>query len=242
MCVRQCRRYIVRVVPSTGAAVTVSCVTDAQNEWPRELVAAVGREVKRLTARGSLRPLTAQQLADLMTELGTPMTRTTVSDLLNGRRGAHLTVPELVSLGRILDVPPALLAFSGYPDAEYQIGGDGETGTSEGIVNWWTGRDPGPGLRRFTAKDGRPVYYPRNAGKWQELVKAVEERAELDSTLIALADSLDVLADIDQLDVTQRLAIEELRTAAAHVRAQRDEINDRIRALGGVVEDENGEG
>ena len=224
--------------PSTLPLATLIRVTDTQLAWPRDLVAAVGREVKRLTRRDGQRPLTAQQLSDLMTQLGTPMTRTTVSDLLNERRGAHLTVPELVSLGRILDVPPALLAFPGYPDAPIVVGED-VWATSENLVRWASGREVGPGMPRATAKDGTKLYFEQS-GKWRRLVEAVEERAQLDTTLVELVDSFADLVELDSLTAQQRLVIAGLAQAAEESRNKLRELNARIQTLGGVVEESDG--
>lgn len=102
------------------------CVEETQNEWAPDLVARVGRQVKQL--RSQERPpvprMTAQQLANAVTERGAPMSRATVSDLENGRRGAHLTVPELVAIADALGVSPVSLLAPELPDGAINVMGD----------------------------------------------------------------------------------------------------------------------
>lgn len=215
-------------------------MSETHNEWSRELVALIGREVQRLR-KDNTRKLTAQQLADLVTELGTPMTRTTVSDLENGRRGAYLTVPELISLARALDIPPGLLTFPGYPDREHQLGADGAHATSEHILRWVNGHTIGPGLPRQRDKTGAVTYWDQS-GKWRELVALVEQRHKEVSDLAYLVDDLAAGAAADNLPTDLRVALHHLSMSAASAREHLEDLNSRIRAAGGHVEGDDGEG
>lgn len=73
--------------------------------WADEMTARTASEVKRLRGGRS-----GQWLADRTRELGYPISRTTISELENGKRG-HVTVAELLVLAAALDTAPALLMY-----------------------------------------------------------------------------------------------------------------------------------
>jgi transcriptional regulator with XRE-family HTH domain len=73
--------------------------------------------------------ISAQELADRVTEAGGKLSRQAISKIENGDRG--ISVAELLVLARALEVPPLLLL---YPDAERWH-----------AAKWFTGEAPLPG-------------------------------------------------------------------------------------------------
>ena len=75
--------------------------------WPKAVNLGVGREVQRWRkARG----LSTQELADRCDALGSPLGRSVLAKLESGHRKT-VTVVDVVTLGRALNVPPLLLLY-----------------------------------------------------------------------------------------------------------------------------------
>lgn len=100
---------------STGHA-NVALV-EAERPDGANLTAVIAERVKAL--RGAAR-LSGPALAAAMNERGIPWNRTTVAKLETGRRES-LTVPELLSLALVLDVPPVLLVADPRRDAPVPV-------------------------------------------------------------------------------------------------------------------------
>lgn len=75
--------------------------------WPAELTRATGRAIRHYRTK---RRLSAEQLAEAVSNLGLRYTRTQVSNLESGRRDT-ITVGEVIAFAAVLDVPPTLLLF-----------------------------------------------------------------------------------------------------------------------------------
>lgn len=71
--------------------------------WAEEQAHRIALEIRRLRGKRS-----AQWLADRTSELGSPVSRSVISDLEVGRR-RHIAVAELVVIARALDTPASLL-------------------------------------------------------------------------------------------------------------------------------------
>jgi transcriptional regulator with XRE-family HTH domain len=83
------------------------CSLMEHDDWPRRIAHSVGRQVNRL--RNSKRPkMSAQQLADECSRLGSAISRSTIAKLESGSR-AFVTLDEVLVMAVALDVPPALL-------------------------------------------------------------------------------------------------------------------------------------
>jgi transcriptional regulator with XRE-family HTH domain len=82
--------------------------------WDEQVVKRIASQIRALrTAEG----ISAQGLADRITELGHAMSRSTLADIENGRR-KYITVTELMMLARALNTAPILLIYPGpYGDA-----------------------------------------------------------------------------------------------------------------------------
>ncbi|WP_307076784.1 helix-turn-helix domain-containing protein [Streptomyces canus] len=82
-----------------------------QPDWMSRVGTGIAREIRRhRLARG----MSAQQLSDACEELGTPIPRTVISNIENGRR-TNISVAETVALAQALGVPPiALIIPAGY--------------------------------------------------------------------------------------------------------------------------------
>ena len=77
--------------------------------WDERLVWHIAFAIRRLRKE---QQMSAQKLADRTTELGYTVSRTTVSDLENGRR-KYITVTELLLLAAALNTTPAALVYPG---------------------------------------------------------------------------------------------------------------------------------
>lgn len=78
-----------------------------QRSWPASLSLAAGQQVRHYRDE---RKLSAEGLARAVSNLGVPYTRAQVTGLETGRRES-VTLGELLAIGAVLGVPPALLAF-----------------------------------------------------------------------------------------------------------------------------------
>lgn len=112
--------------------------------WAEEHAERVARAVKALRGKRS-----GQWLSDRTAEAGHRVSRTTLSELENGKR-KHVTTAELFVLAWALEVPPALLLFPDMPDGEVEVV-PGRSERSAEAAAWLVGRvvfehDPGVGL------------------------------------------------------------------------------------------------
>ena len=105
-------------------------------EWGRAQTQRVADEVRR--RRGSL---TVQALADRTSELGYPISRSRLSDIERGDRGALLGVAELIVLGRALNVPPLQLLYPGVPGEVIDVL-PGTPTLSIAAAHWFSGEQP----------------------------------------------------------------------------------------------------
>lgn len=77
--------------------------------WEGQLIERIASEIRRLRTS---QKISAQALADRVTELGLPMSRSTIADIENGRR-KYITVAELLGIANALNAAPAMLVFPG---------------------------------------------------------------------------------------------------------------------------------
>lgn len=84
-----------------------------RDEWAARVSAVIAGEVRRYrTAKG----MSAQQTADACAAIGAPIPRSVLSNLENGRRES-VSVTEVLTLAKALDVPPIALVFpAGYAE------------------------------------------------------------------------------------------------------------------------------
>lgn len=83
--------------------------------WEERLSARIAAEIRRLRTS---QKISAQVLADRVTGLGLPMSRSTVADIENGRR-KFISVAELLAIATVLNAAPVMLVFPGpYADIE----------------------------------------------------------------------------------------------------------------------------
>jgi transcriptional regulator with XRE-family HTH domain len=111
-----------------------------QDSWPARFTRQVIAEMKR---QREDRGWSAQRLADECSQLGLPMSRSTIADLENGRR-AHLGIPEVAVLGRALGIPPLLLLYRVGTEGEAEVM-PGETRSPFRGAEWFCGSAPYPG-------------------------------------------------------------------------------------------------
>jgi transcriptional regulator with XRE-family HTH domain len=78
-----------------------------QRPWPASLTQITARQVRRLRQQ---RGVSAERLAEEVSELGVRYTRGQVSNLESGRRDS-ITVGEILAFAAAFGVPPALLLF-----------------------------------------------------------------------------------------------------------------------------------
>lgn len=82
---------------------------DAKKAWENRLVERMAAEIRRLRTS---QKMSAQALADRVTELGLAMSRSTLADIENGRR-KFITVAELLAIANALNAAPIMLVFPG---------------------------------------------------------------------------------------------------------------------------------
>lgn len=100
---------------------------------------AVADRIKQLRTG---RKWSAQRLGDEMARVGIPWNRSIVVNIEQGRR-SYITLEELLALGRVLGVPPMLLAFPFDQVREVQALPNVSVPTWE-AAQWFAGRAPFP--------------------------------------------------------------------------------------------------
>jgi hypothetical protein len=150
--------------------------------WEERFVSQVAAAMKRARGRRS-----ARELSKETDRIGYHRSMQVIGKL--NSVGRDLRVAEFLVFAAILDVPPALLLFDGYPDGvvEYL---PGREATSKQAIDWFSGTSRLP-----TGPDGEPTR--GNTGT--DLVAAVARRSEMTSKFIDLAamvcDAGDVAED-----------------------------------------------
>lgn len=76
-----------------------------ENDWPKSLTRAQGKAIRHYRELAGLKH---EELARKLTEAGLPMQRTTLVNIEQGLRKS-LSVPEILAIGYVLDVPPGML-------------------------------------------------------------------------------------------------------------------------------------
>jgi len=105
------------------------------DDWQARTARRVARQVKHYREK---RGMSAQQLADACTALGLPLKRSVVANFESGRR-ATVSVPELMVLATVLEVPPLMLIFPVGIDAKTEVPGGLEQ--TWDAAKWFTGED-----------------------------------------------------------------------------------------------------
>lgn len=103
--------------------------------WPAQLTRATGRQVQYYR---KMRELTAEELAKRITDLGLPYTRDQVVNLERKDRRTTITVGEIIALGAVLGVPPALLIMPIGEESELEVIPD-RTFDAWNAYLWFTG-------------------------------------------------------------------------------------------------------
>src|SRR6476661_87362 len=85
--------------------------------WPDELTRITGRQVRRYREATGM---SAQRLADTLTAMGMPYTRTQVTNL-EAKRRSTITVSEILMFAAALKVAPGLLLFPVGTDEQVPI-------------------------------------------------------------------------------------------------------------------------
>lgn len=123
---------------------------DSGSAWEDRLVERMAAEIRRLRTS---QKMSAQALADRVTELGLPLSRSTIADIENGRR-KYITVAELLGIANALNAAPTMLVFPGpYTDIELVDGlPNGPGGTPMAMaykseaIKWFCGEPLGDRL------------------------------------------------------------------------------------------------
>jgi len=183
--------------------------------WGDRLVERIASEIRRLRTS---QKISAQALADRVTELGLAMSRSTVADIENGRR-KFITVAELLAIACALNAAPLMLVFPG-PYAGFELV-DGlpvaPGGTPIGVapkseaINWFCGETLNDRLiSNFAAyeENRRPLSEAR------ELQQLERERNSIERELRSFVER----GNDDQVELYTRLLsnvnrkIEQVRT------------------------------
>jgi transcriptional regulator with XRE-family HTH domain len=130
-------------------------------KWGHRLTQLVGRNVE---ARRQQLGLTSIELAARCKALGHPLHRVVISNLENGYREG-VSLADLLTLARALDMPPALLAFPLGSVAEVEAL-PGQSVETWPAYSWFVGETSFPGADDATdwaSNDGRVGAYRRHA-------------------------------------------------------------------------------
>lgn len=109
-------------------------MTQAHN-WSEELAKTIGRQVRLYRDKAGL---SAQRLADALAELGAPIERSVLANLESGRRKT-VSVPEVIALARVLDVPPLSLIYPVEEDSELVEVVPGVVAEARAAAEWFGG-------------------------------------------------------------------------------------------------------
>lgn len=194
------------------------------SEWANELVATFAASMKK---RRDELGMSAQKLADQTTELGHPVNRSVIAALESGRRN-RLLLPDALAIAEALSTSLATLLYPAMPDGPVeQVPGR--------LVRSWDaalnllGVEP---LFGDIAPDNEDEHESGHA-----LVRASAELQDERETLYHLAYEFET--QDRQLDAEGRASFLQSVTQAQR---RVTEVENRIEALGGVVDDEFGEG
>ncbi|MCK0516968.1 hypothetical protein [Williamsia sp. DF01-3] len=108
----------------------------SEKTWGRDQTQQAADAIRHL--RGDN---TVQWLADRTSELGFPISRSRISDIERGNRGALLSVAELVILAKALAVPPLLLLYPGVPGEVVEVIPEVRT-LAIAAAQWFSGEQP----------------------------------------------------------------------------------------------------
>jgi transcriptional regulator with XRE-family HTH domain len=151
-------------------------VDEVAKKWEEGLSKRVGEAIqKRRTALG----LTAQQLAERTRGLGYLVSRVAISKIEGNKRAGKLDVAELLVLAVALEVPPALLLYSSFPDDGVVELLPGYNAWPPAVIRWLCGESPLP--MQVHADDTTGDVNPANAGT--ELVGAFARLTQLRAEL-----------------------------------------------------------
>lgn len=143
-------------------------------DWPHELVTSIGREVQRWR---KVRKVSAQKVAAETKARGFEIKRSVLANLESGRR-TSVSVPELLILADVLNVPPAILLFPvGYKDAVEVFP---QTAAKPYLaIGWFIGERSAP------TDDSRWPQAPADSplGMWRDHIGLVTEFGSLHAVL-----------------------------------------------------------
>lgn len=193
------------------------------SEWANELVETFAASMKK---RRDELGLSAQKLADRTTELGHPVNRSVVAALESGRR-KRLLLPDALVIAEALNTSLATLLYPGMPDGGVEQVPGRLMPSWDAALNL-LGVEPLFGDIK-TDKDEHETGHA--------LVRASAELEDERETLYHLAYEFE--AQDRYLDAEGRKSFLQSVTQAQR---RVTEVENRIEALGGVVDDEFGEG
>lgn len=183
-------------------------VDDMSKDWAGELAERIADEVRRLRGKRS-----GQWLSDRTAALGNRVSRTTISELENGKR-RYVTVAELVVLARALNTTPVALVYPGPYDDIIDVS-PGSPALQLWAAQWFSGlteTDPWPGSPEDDEAD-----YERNLRGLRTTRKVAElgnRKTRLRTLLGPATDDAERAAIFDQIDDIQR-QIDDLTDKAA---------------------------
>ena len=122
--------------------------------WPAGLTRVTGRLIKGYR---KARQLSAERLAEGVSELGLRYTRTQVTNLESGRRDS-ITVGEVLAFAAVLDVPPFLLLVPLGQDEEVEAL-PGRMTDAWQVYRWMNGEVPTDQLRPAAERDPSEHYF-----------------------------------------------------------------------------------
>ncbi len=220
---------------------------ESTETWQQAITAQIGRGIDRARGKRS-----DQWIADRVTSLGYPMSRTAVSEFRRGVRKT-ISVADLLAIAAALEVPPVALLFPGLPDGEVAVL-PRSSGRALDALRWFSGevsRPPYGWDMLVDAEDfedlgcvlkaeykTEPMPAEGSDGALFRLVQLTRELAgNYQRSSERLQELLEKLTSGQPADSAPGLW-DQLSGVAEGIEKQRRHLEEGIRALGGVIEDD----
>lgn len=203
-------------------------------KWQSALAQNFGQQLRDQRVS---KDLSALKLSELTKEAGFHITRSTIAKIESNSRKGKIDVSELLVLAAVLDVPPGVLLFPGYPARTVavlpELLGHDVRYSSFYAVEWLAGRARTPSTPIATSGGHE---WGRGADRWERMVSLIEERERLAESSPSTWHG--PLAEVIQAGMGQ--VSPEVRALAQRFLEEQQQANDRVERLNQQIEELGG--
>lgn len=217
--------YYRQFLPFFVNSASFAKIVDMSKSWAEEQAARIAETIKALRGKRS-----GQWLSDRTAEVGHRVSRTTISELENGKRKS-VTTAELCVLAWALDVPPVRILYPSLPDGEVELVPGVRTQSTQAMA-WFSGEVTFEPEIRPRDKDTldqdewqRRVERAAEVQRGAELVRLSRDRIRLESQIESLTKTVKKMREADADDIADTLVPE-----IASAQNQLDTVNKQLRA------------